>query len=135
MQRNPVTPADIFHAISHQGSLRIFNFIATEKKKKINSQTLQALNGLTKKQYYLRMHELTKFGLVKRTLGVYQLTSFGKIVYSNKLKIDAAFENYWSLKAVDSLEVTNKINSESRKTLVKELVRDNVIQNILLCEI
>ena len=45
-----IKTADIFHAISDQGSLQIFNFIATEKKKKINSQTLQALNGLTRKQ-------------------------------------------------------------------------------------
>ena len=105
-----IKTADIFHAISDQGSLQIFNFIATEKKKKINSQTLQALNGLTRKQYYSRMHELMKFGLVKRTFGVYQLTAFGKIIYSSTLKIDAAFENHWSLKALDSLETTNKIN-------------------------
>jgi predicted transcriptional regulator len=132
--QNTIKAADIFHAISDQGALQIFNFIATEKKKKINSQTLQSLNGLTKKQYYSRMHELTKFGLVKRTLGIYQLTSFGKIVYSSKLKINAAFKNYWQLKALDSLEVTNEINAEARKALVKELVKDNVIKNILLCE-
>ena len=132
--QNTIKAADIFHAISDQGSLQIFNFIATEKKKKINSQTLQALNGLTRKQYYSRMHELMKFGLVKRTFGVYQLTAFGKIVYSSKLKIDAAFKNHWSLKALDSLETTNKINSESRKTLIKELVKDNIIKDIFLCE-
>ena len=62
------------------------------------------------------------------------MTAFGKIVYSNKLKIDAALKNYWSLKAVDALEVTNKINSESRKTLIRELVKDNVIKDILLCK-
>ena len=132
--QNTIKAADIFHAISDQGSLQIFNFIATEKKKKINSQTLQALNGLTRKQYYSRMHELMKFGLVKRTFGVYQLTAFGKIVYSSKLKIDAAFKHHWSLKALDSLETTNKINSESRKTLIKEMVKDNIIKDILLCE-
>lgn len=132
--QNTIKAADIFHAISDQGALQIFNFIATEKEKKINSQTLQSLNGLTKKQYYARMHELTKFGLIKRTLGIYQLTSFGKIVYSSKLKINAAFKNYWQLKALDSLEVTNKINTKARKALVKELVKDNVIKNILLYE-
>ena len=92
------------------------------------------MNGLTKKQYYSRIHKLTKFGLVKRTLGIYQLTSFGKIVYSSKLKIDAAFKNYWLLKALDSIESTDEINSESRKTLIKELVKDNIIKDILLCE-
>jgi hypothetical protein len=132
--KNTVKTADILGAISNQDSLKIFDIIATEKKIKINSQALQTKNGLTKKQYYSRMHELTKFGLVKRTLGIYQLTSFGKIVYSSKLKIDAAFKNYWLLKALDSIESTNEINSQARKALVKELVNDNVIKDILLCE-
>jgi len=132
--KNTGKTADILGAISDRDSLQLFDFIATEKKIRINSQSLQMMNGLTKKQYYSRMHELTKFGLVKRTLGIYQLTSFGKIVYSSKLKINAAFKNYWQLKALDSLEVTNKINAEARKALVKELVKDNVIKNILLCE-
>jgi hypothetical protein len=132
--KNTVNTADILGAISDRDSLQLFNFIATEKKIRINSQALQMMNGLTKKQYYSRMHELTKFGLVKRTLGIYQLTSFGKIVYSSKLKIDAAFKNYWLLKALDSIESTNEINSEARKALVKELVNDNVLKNILLCE-
>ena len=134
MAKNTVKTADILDAISNQDSLQLFNFIATEKKIKINSQALQTMNGLTKKQYYSRIHKLTKFGLVKRTLGIYRLTSFGKIVYSSKLKIDAAFKNYWLLKALDSVESTDKINSESRKTLIKELAKDNIIKDILLCE-
>ena len=132
--KNTGKTADILGAISDRDSLQLFNFIATEKKIRINSQSLQMMNGLTKKQYYSRMHELTKFGLVKRILGVYQLTSFGKIVYSSKLKIDAAFKNYWLLKALDSIESTNKVNSEARKALVKELVIDNVLKDILLYE-
>jgi hypothetical protein len=120
-------------AISNQDSLMIFSFIATEKKKKINSKAIQSSNGLTKKQYYSRIYELTKFGLVKRTLGIYELTSLGKIVYTSKLKIDAAFKNYWTLKAVDSIEA-NKVNSDARKALVKEVVKDKVIKDILLCE-
>jgi hypothetical protein len=133
--KNTVKTADILGAISDRDSLQLFNFIATEKKIRINSQALQMMNGLTKKQYYSRMRELTKFGLVKRTLGIYQLTSFGKIVYSSKLKIDAAFKNYWLLKALDSIESTNKVNSEARKALVKEMVNDNVLKEILLYEI
>jgi hypothetical protein len=132
--KNTINTADILGAISDRDSLQLFNFIATEKKIRINSQALQMMNGLTKKQYYSRMHELTKVGLVKRTLGIYQLTSFGKIVYSSKLKIDAAFKNYWLLKALDSIESTNKVNSEARKALVKELVNDNVLKDILLYE-
>ena len=116
MAKNTVKTADILGAISNQDSLQLFNFIATEKKIKINSQALQTMNGLTKKQYYSRMHQLTKVGLVKRTLGIYQLTSFGKIVYSSKLKIDAAFKNYWLLKALDSIGSTNEINSQDAES-------------------
>ena len=132
--KNTGKTADILGAISDRDSLQLFDFIATEKKIRINSQSLQMMNGLTKKKYYSRMHELTKFGLVKRILGIYQLTSFGKIVYSSKLKIDAAFKNYWLLKALDSIESTNKVNSEARKALVRELVNDNVLKDILLYE-
>lgn len=132
--KNTVKTADILGAISNQDSLKIFDFIAKEKKIKINSKALQTKNGLTKKQYYSRMHQLTKVGLVKRTLGIYQLTSFGRIVYSSKLKIDAAFKNYWLLKAIDSIGSTNEINSQERKALVKEMVKDNIIKDILLCE-
>ena len=133
MAKNTIKTADILNSISNKHSLQLFNFIATEKKIKINSQSLQTLH-LTKKQYYSRMHELTKNGLVKRNLGIYQLTAFGKVVYSSKLKIDAAFKNYMLLKALDSIESTNEINLKARKVLVKELVRDNVIKDILLCE-
>ena len=126
MAKNTVKTADILGAISNQDSLKIFDFIAKEKKIKINSKALQTKNGLTKKQYYSRMHQLTKVGLVKRTLGIYQLTSFGRIVYSSKLKIDAAFKNYWLLKALDSIGSTNEINSQERKALVKEMVKDNM---------
>ena len=134
MAKNTIKTADILGAISNQDSLKIFDFIAKEKKIKINSKALQTKNGLTKKQYYSRMHQLTKVGLVKRTLGIYQLTSFGRIVYSSKLKIDAAFKNYWLLKALDSIGSTNEINSQERKALVKEMVKDNIIKDILLCE-
>jgi hypothetical protein len=128
--QNTVKTADVLGAISNQDSLQIFNFIATKKKIKINSKAIQSSNGLTKKQYYSRMHELTKFGLVKRNFGIYQLTAFGKVVYSSKLKID-----FQKLLAAQSFRLsTNEINSEARKALVKELVRDNVIKDILLCE-
>ena len=40
----------------------------------------------------------------------------------------------WLLKALDSIESTNKVNSEARKALVRELVNDNVLKDILLYE-
>lgn len=98
MQRN-IMAADVLRAISDDDSLNLFNFVATEKEKRIDANTLQTMNGgLTKKQYYMRMNNLTKAGLIRKSLGVFQLTAFGKIIYHSKIKIDSAIKNYWALK-------------------------------------
>jgi hypothetical protein len=134
MRRNPILTADILQAISDKDSLELFSFIANKKAKRIDTNTLQKLNGLSKKQYYLRMRNLTRCGIVKRTLGLYQLTSFGKVIYSSKLKIDAAIKSYWALKAVDSFVAAREMNSRVRKQLIDSVIRDDIIKNILLSE-
>lgn len=46
MRRNPILTADILQAISDKDSLEIFSFIANKKAKRIDTNTLQKLNGL-----------------------------------------------------------------------------------------
>jgi predicted transcriptional regulator len=123
---------DIIRAISDEDSLKLFTFLATEKEKNTDTNTLISLNGLTKKQFYLRMQNLIRIGIVKRNSGVYQLTSFGQVIYFSKIKIDAAIKNYWALKVVDSFESTREISSEVRKKLINSVVRDKIIKEILL---
>jgi hypothetical protein len=123
---------DIIRAISDEDSLKLFTFLATEKEKNTDTNTLISLNGLTKKQFYLRMQNLIRIGIVKRNSGVYQLTSFGQVIYFSKIKIDAAIKNYWALKAVDSFASTREISSEVRKKLINSVVRDKIIKEILL---
>jgi predicted transcriptional regulator len=132
LQRNPIMATDIIRAISDEDSLKLFTFLATEKEKNTDTNTLISLNGLTKKQFYLRMQNLIRIGIVKRNSGVYQLTSFGQVIYFSKIKIDAAIKNYWALKVVDSFESTREISSEVRKKLINSVVRDKIIKEILL---
>jgi hypothetical protein len=132
LQHNPIMTTDIIRAISDEDSLKLFTFLATEKERRTDTNTLQSLNGLTRKQFYLRMQNLTRIGIVKRISGVYQLTSFGQVVYSSKTKIDAAIKNYWALKAVDSFESARDMNSAVRKKLINSVVRDEIIKEILL---
>jgi hypothetical protein len=132
LQRNPIMATDIIRAISDEDSLKLFTFLATEKEKNTDTNALISLNGLTKKQFYLRMQNLIRIGIVKRNSGVYQLTSFGQVIYFSKIKIDAAIKNYWALKAVDSFESTREISSEVRKKLINSVVRDKIIKEILL---
>jgi predicted transcriptional regulator len=59
-----VTAADVFQALSDKVSLELFDFIAT--KNTVKSQTLRSMNGLSKKQYYSRVQQLIKFGVIRR---------------------------------------------------------------------
>jgi hypothetical protein len=134
MQRN-IMAVDVLRAISDDDSLNLFNFIATEKERRIDAATLQTLNGgLTKKQYYMRINNLTNAGLIKKSLGIFQLTSFGKIIYFSKIKIDSAIKSYWALIAVDSFEATREINSDVLRKLINSVISDNFIKDILLGE-
>ncbi|HYT43874.1 MAG TPA: hypothetical protein VEP90_16160, partial [Methylomirabilota bacterium] len=73
-----------------------------------------------------------KAGLVKRQKGRYLLTAFGKIIYSAQVdletKIENALNNYWKLKAVDSLEMPSR---EERDKVISILIENDEIKGIL----
>lgn len=110
--------------------LKILTVIANDGN--VASHTLQSTTGFSKKQHYSRIQQLIECGLVKRKHGVFSLTSFGKVIYRSKLKIDAAFKEYYTLKAVDSILATKEINDRNRKELINNIVNDNGIKMILL---
>ena len=110
--------------------LKILTVIANDGN--VASHTLQSTTGFSKKQHYSRTQQLIERGLVKRKHGIFSLTSFGKVIYRSKLKIDAAFKEYYTLKAVDSILATKEINDRHRKELINNIVNDNGIKMILL---
>jgi len=110
--------------------LKILTVVANDGN--VASHTLQSTTGFSKKQHYSRTHQLIECGLVKRKHGIFSLTSFGKVIYRSKLKIDAAFKEYYTLKAVDSILATKEINDRHRKELINNIVNDNGIKMILL---
>ena len=87
--------------------LNILTVIANDGN--VASHTLQSTIGFSKKQHYSRTQQLIECGLVKRKHGIFSLTSFGKVIYRSKLKIDAAFKEYYTLKAVDSILAQRKL--------------------------
>jgi predicted transcriptional regulator len=110
--------------------LKILTVIANDRN--VATHTLQSTTGFSKKQHYSRTQQLIECGLVKRKHGFFSLTSFGKVIYRSKLKIDAAFKEYYTLKAVDSILATKEINDLHRKELINNIVNDNGIKMILL---
>jgi hypothetical protein len=73
-----------------------------------------------------------KAGLVKRQNGRYLLTAFGKVIYSAQIdletKIENALNNYWKLKAIDSLEMPS---IEETYKVISVLIDNEQIKGIL----
>jgi len=89
------------------------------------------------------MSGLIKAGLVKRQRGKYLLTAFGKVIYSAQTsleaKIEIALNNYWKLKAIDSLEMPSREendkvismlidNQEIKDALIKDLLTTDAVK-------
>jgi hypothetical protein len=120
----------ILRVLADKHCLEIFTIIANDGN--VDSHTLQTTNGFSKKQHYSRTQQLIVCGLVKRKHGIFSLTSFGKVIYRSKLKIDAAFNEYSTLMAVDSILATKEISERNRKELINNIVIDNGIKMVLL---
>jgi predicted transcriptional regulator len=127
-----ISEADVINAISDARSLELFKAIAQTNS---NSDTFRKKIKLTRKQYYSRMSRMTRVGLIKRKNGKYFLTSLGKVVYQAEAMIEGALNDYWKLKAIDSLETS--INSaglpdDERKKILDTLIDNRHIKEILL---
>ncbi len=84
------------------------------------------------KQYYSRIQKLLAYGLVKRKLGVYTLSTFGTVVYQNTLRMDAAIKEYDNLKAIDTIKASNELSENIRQKIISDIVTDNDIKLTLL---
>ena len=115
-------------AISKEEALIIFKTIALGK---VEGNIVRSKTKLTRKQYYSRMSRMTKAGLVKRKNGKHSLTAFGKVVYEAQTTIENAINNYWKLKAVDSIEISDELPKEERKKLLENLIDNQQIREIL----
>lgn len=121
--------ASVLQAISDKRASNILKNIASSDS---NSDILITQLKLTRKQYYSSMSSLIKADLVKRQKGRYLLTAFGKLIYSAQVdletKIESALNNYWKLKAVDSLEIPSR---EERDKVISILIENDEIKGIL----
>ena len=122
---------DIIHSISDGKSLDLFRSIA---KGNVESEVLKETKGLSRKQFYTRTSQLLQAGLIQRSKGSFSLTSLGIIVYHAQLVIEAGVNNYWKLKAIDSIESSGEIVGQERVKIIKTILDDNTVQNILVAQ-
>src|SRR5712691_9805025 len=135
--------ADVIKVISDDKSLVLFNTIALTSGDsdilrttvKLTRKQYYSRIKLTRKQYYSRMSGLVNAGLVTRKNGNYFVTSFGKIVYEAQMLIEKGIQNYWKLKAIDSIESSPgspRMPAEEYNRLIATLIECNQIKDILI---
>ncbi len=120
----------LLRILSDKGTLEILNFVANNTD--VRRQTLRDKFGFSIKQYYSRIQRLMEYGLVNRKSGVFTLSSFGIVVYQNKLRIDAAIREYNNLKAIDAIKATNKLAPDIREKVICNIVTDDDVKTALL---
>ena len=126
-----VSVEDVMKAVSDSKSLDMFRSIA---KGSIESEVLKQTKGLSKKQYYFRMRQLLKAGLVQRIKGSFSLTCLGAVVYHAQLIVEKGVNNFWKLKAIDSIQSSAEIGQHERTKLIKTIIDDSGIESILVAQ-
>jgi predicted transcriptional regulator len=126
--------ADVLRTIAEDKSLVLFNAIALSNS---DSDILISTLHLTRKQYYARLSALLKAGLVKREMAKYYLTTLGMILYHAQELIGKALNQYWKLKAIDSINVTcnGELPQDQLHRIIDTLITNQEIKDILLQQI
>jgi len=129
-EMKPPSAIDALRAISDHKSLVLLSAIALSS---CDTSILLSKLEITKKQYYSRISALVKTGLIMRKNGDYFLTSFGKVVYEAQKLIENARQNYWKLKAIDSIGSSDQgLTPEERSKVIDGLKLDNVLKEGLI---
>ena len=128
IQQRPEVSA-IFRALGDDKSLTLFNTVALSPG---NSNLLTRNLNLTRKQYYSKMEHLSKQGLVARKNGKHYLTTMGKIIYELQSVIGTAVNDYWKLKAIDSLRIQDQLPEDQVAKLIYTLVENQGLRDIIL---
>ena len=117
-------------AISDGMALDLYKIIANSNG--ATGESLQAKIRISRKQYYSRLSNMAKAGLIRRKHGRYSLTAFGKVVYDSERSIENAYNIFWKLKAIDSIGVSNELPKEEYSKIVEALIDNYEIKDILV---
>jgi DNA-binding HxlR family transcriptional regulator len=127
MERHSVV--GVLEAIADSKSLEIFRDIA---KGTVESEILKKKEGISKKQFYMRTRQMLNTGIIKRVKGKFSLTNFGVVIYHAQLVMEKGVNSFWKLKAIDSIQDSGQIGENERMKLIKRILDDDAIENILV---
>lgn len=131
---------DLLKILSDKSSMEIFQHLAGSYEAKNSHGTSISITetSMTRRQYYKRMAEMIKIGLVIRhNNGKYSLSSFGILLHFHLRAIDNIIDHFWKIQAVDAMKnavSSKKLNKDEFQKTVEGLIGDEVIKRILLEE-
>jgi len=131
MNRSPQI-SEVLKAISDDKALTLFNTVALSSGK--TDMLLSTLN-LTRKQYYSKMERLSKQGLLVRKGGRYYLTTLGKVLYELQSTLGVALDNYWKLKAIDSLLTPHGLPEFELNKMIDTLLENDELKKLILTKL
>jgi hypothetical protein len=126
--------------LSDRSSMEIFQHLA----RSYDSKNFDGISvpitktSMTRRQYYRRLAQMIKIGLVvKNNNGKYNLSSFGILIHFHLQSIDNLVDHYWKIQAVDAMKnavASKKLTEDEFQKVVEGLVGDQVIKKLLLGE-
>ena len=131
MNRSPQI-SEVLKAISDDKALTLFNTVALSTGK---TDMLLSTMNLTRKQYYSKMERLSKQGLLVRKGGRYYLTTLGKVLYELQNTLGVALDNYWNLKAIDSLLTPPALPEFELNKMIDTLLENNDLKKLILAKL
>jgi hypothetical protein len=132
--RSKITPSitSILKVISDEKAHVLFNRIVAPSNANDRLVSPKEIN-LSFKEYHSRLSGFLKADLIKRHEGKYTPTMLGRIVYDSQLIIVEAISNYWKLKALDEIEMSNSdLPTEEIKRLINALIGNYRIKDVLV---
>ena len=124
-----LTVACVLKTISDPISVELFKSISEAGS---DSSALRSKTRLSLRQYYSRLSNFTRNGMLIKKNGKNYRTTFGRVVYHTLMTIENALTNYYKLKAIDSIGLYHDIPQEEHKKIIDDLITDPDIKQILL---
>lgn len=123
-------PLEILQALSDETSIQLFMRIGLTANDRFNdSTTLMTKLKISRKQFYTKIFNLKKCGLVKRIDQKYYITPFGKVVLQSMILIEDASKISWKLRVLDALKSSK--NLDEGRNLINTLIDSERIKIIL----
>jgi hypothetical protein len=125
---------NVYKALSNESSVRLFTSIAYSNNSNNGTQFSMTDFSLSKPQYYDKINDLRSAGLIFKLKGKYNVTSFGKIIFTLVKMLDKAAQEHWKLQAIDVMNSAKAMGTDKSK-VIDILLDDIEIKEILLKEL